>query len=111
MKLVLRVLITTLALLLVAEFLPGFEVEGVYTAIIAAISIGILNVLVRPILVILTLPITIVTLGLFIFAINAFLFLFVASLIDGFTISSFWVALLSSLLVSIVSSIGNKLLT
>ena len=108
MKILARVLITALALLLVAELIPGIIVEGLFAAIIAAIILGLLNLIARPVLVVLTLPITILTLGLFIFIINAVLFWFVASFVEGFDVSGFWPALLGSLIVSIVSAIGNK---
>jgi putative membrane protein len=103
-----RILITAFALILVAKFIPGITVTGLYPALIAALILGILNVLVRPILVILTLPITLLTLGLFIFVINALLFWFVASFVDGFKVDGFIPALLGSLIVSIVSSVINK---
>ena len=108
MKIITKVLIAALALLLTAYLVPGIEVSGVYTAIIAAIILGVLNLFVRPILVILTLPVTILTLGLFVFVINAVLFLFVASFVDGFKVDGFWVALLGSLIVSVISTLGNK---
>ena len=108
MKILARIIITAFALLLVARFVPGITVDGLYPALIAALILGILNVIVRPILVILTFPITIVTLGLFIFVINAFLFLFVASFVDGFAVSGFWTALFGSIVVSVISSIVNK---
>jgi len=103
-----RLLFTTLGLLLIAEFVPGITIEGFYSAVIAAIVIALLNIFIRPILFILTLPINIITLGFFSFVINAALFLFAASFLDGFSVSSFWYALLGSLLLSIVSSIGNR---
>lgn len=103
-----RIVVTAFALILVAEFIPGIEVDSVVTALIAALVLGILNVLVRPILVILTLPITLLTLGLFIFVINALLFWAVASFLDGFTVQGFWPALFGSLIVSIVSAFVNK---
>lgn len=110
MKLIARILITALALLLVAQIIPGIEVGGLYTALVAAVILGVLNVLVKPILVILTLPITLLTLGLFIFVINALLFLFVASFVDGFKVDGFFAAILGSVLVSVISTIGNKLI-
>ncbi len=110
MKILARIIVTAFALLLVAHFLPGITVTGIFPALIAAVILGLMNALVRPILVILTLPITIITLGLFIFVINGFLFWFVASFIDGFAVSGFWIALLGSVLVSIVSSLVNKLI-
>lgn len=108
MKILTRIIVTAFALLLVARFVPGIHVEGLLPAIIAAFFIGLLNVLVRPVLVLLTLPITILSLGLFIFVINAGLFLFVASFVDGFSVSNFWTALLGSLIVSVISSLINK---
>lgn len=108
MKILTRILVTAFALLIVAKFLPGITVTGLIPALIAAFFLGVMNVLVRPILVVLTLPITIVTLGLFIFVINASLFWFVASFVDGFSVSGFWIALLGSLIVSVISSVVNK---
>ncbi len=103
-----RLVVTAFALILVAEFVPGIEVDSVLTALIAAFILGIMNAIIRPILVILTLPITLLTLGLFIFVINAFLFWGVASFLDGFTVSGFWPAFFGSLIVSIVSALVNK---
>jgi len=105
-----RVLLGAFALLLAAYLIPGIEVTGLYAAIIAAVILGLLHGLVRPILFILTLPITILTLGLFHFVINAALFMFAASFIEGFSVSGFWVALLGSLVVSIINTIGSRLL-
>lgn len=103
-----RILVSALALLLAAYLIPGIELGSIYIAVIAAVILGVLNLVVRPVLVVLTLPITIVTLGLFMFVINAALFLFVASFVEGFEVEGFWIALLGSLVVSVVSSIGNK---
>ncbi len=108
MKLVTRLLLTALVLLIVAEYIPGIEVSGFYAALIAAIILGLLNTIVRPVLLILTFPITIVTLGLFVFVINAALFFFAATFIDGFTVASFWHALIGSLIVSAASTLLNK---
>lgn len=111
MHLILKILITSLALLIVARYLPGVTVDGFYTALIAALVLGVMNVTVKPVLVILTLPISIVTLGLFLFVINAGLFMFAASFIEGFDVSSFWVALAASFVVSVISTIGNGLIS
>tara|TARA_B100000508_G_scaffold75814_2_gene59089 strand:+ start:2298 stop:2678 length:381 start_codon:yes stop_codon:yes gene_type:complete len=108
MNILLRLLFNALGLILIAELVSGIEVEGLYPAIIAALVLGILNAIVRPILFVLTLPITIVTLGLFAFVINAGLFFFAASFIEGFYVSSFWMALFGSILMSIVSAIGSR---
>ena len=107
MSLILRVLWNALGLLLIAEFMPGIEVDTFSTALIAAVILGLLNAIVRPVLLILTLPVTILTLGLFALVINAGLFLFAASFIEGFTVEGFWYALFGSLLMSVVSTIGN----
>ncbi len=109
MKFIARLLITALSLILVTYIVPGIAVTSFVTAIIAAFILGILNAIVRPILVILTLPVTILTLGLFIFVINAGIFLFVASFVDGFHVAGFWSALFGSVLVSIISSIAQKI--
>ncbi|MCB9811698.1 phage holin family protein [Candidatus Nomurabacteria bacterium] len=111
MKMISRVLIGALALLLAANFIPGIEVMGLYTAIIAALILGLLNMIVRPVLIVLTLPVTILTLGLFTFVINAALFWFAASFIEGFAVAGFVPALLGSIFVSIVSAIGNALIS
>lgn len=97
-----------LGLLLVAEFVPGITVDGFYTAVVAAVILGILNAVVKPVLVLLTLPITLLTLGLFTLVINAALFIFAASFIDGFAVAGFWYGLLGSVLMSIVSTVGSK---
>jgi putative membrane protein len=111
LQLLARVLIGALALLLVAKVLPGVTIAGLYPAIIAAVILGILNAIVRPVLIILTLPISILTLGLFVFVINAALFMFAASFIDGFAVSGFFTALIASLLVSVVTTIGNQFIS
>ncbi len=105
-----RLLINVLALLLVAYIIPGIVVDGFFTALIVALLLGLLNIFIRPILILLTLPITILTLGLFTFVINALLFWFVASFVEGFEVSGFWIALLGTLLYSLASSIGNKMI-
>lgn len=110
MKIILKILIGALALLGVAYLIPGVEVTSFYTALIVSLILGLFNVTVRPILFVLTLPITVLTLGLFIFIINALLFWFAASFIDGFNVTGFIPALLGSLLVSVATTVANKLL-
>ena len=107
-KIIGRVLVSALALLVAAYLVPGIEVSSLYIALIAAAVLGLLNLTARPVLIVLTLPITILTLGLFIFIINALLFWFVASFIDGFVVDGFLPALIGSVVVSIVSAVGNK---
>lgn len=111
MNILLRVLFNALGLILIAEFIPGITVAGFYPALIAAIILGLFNAVVRPILVILTLPITILTLGLFALVINGALFFFVASFVDGFAVANFWYAILGSILMAIVSTVGNRFIT
>jgi len=105
-----KVFIIALALVLTAHLLPGVTITGPYPAIIAAVILGLLNILVRPVLVVLTLPVTVVTLGLFIFVINAAMLLLAAYFVEGFTVSGFWVAVVASLVVSVISTVINKLL-
>ena len=106
--LITHILLVALTLLIVGEYVAGIVVDGVYIAIVAAAVLGILNAIVKPILFILTLPISLLTLGLFIFVINASLFWFAASFIDGFAVDSFWMALLGSIIVSTVSSLSAR---
>jgi putative membrane protein len=100
MKLIARWLLLASALLLVAYLYPGVTVQSFGAALIAAFVIGVFNTLVRPLLVLLTLPITLLTLGLFLFVINAAMFYWAASLLDGFGVRSFGAALLGSLIYS-----------
>lgn len=102
--------INALALLLVAYLLTGIHINGFGSALIAALVLGLVNTLIRPILVILTLPVTLLTLGLFIFVINALLFLFVGNLLSGFQVASFGAALLGSILYSVISWLLSSLL-
>lgn len=108
MKFIARLLLNVLVLLVISEYVPGITVDSPYSAGIAVLVLGILNTIVRPVLVVFTLPITLVTLGLFIFVINALLFMFAASFLEGFTVSSFWTALLGSLILSVASTIGAR---
>lgn len=105
MRLLLRWLINTLVIMAIAYWLPGVAVSGLYAAFITALILGLVNAIIRPILFILTLPINILTLGLFTFVLNALLFWFVASIVDGFAVSGFIPALLGSLILSVVSAV------
>lgn len=102
MKLIVKWLLAACALLLVAYIYPGVQVQGFGAALIAAAVIGLFNVLLRPVLVVLTLPVTIVTLGLFLFVINALLFWAASGVLQGFTVNGFWAALLGSLIYSLL---------
>lgn len=104
MKLLLKIFISTVAILVAAYIIPGVSVDSWITAIVVAIVLGVLNAFARPILVFLTLPINFVTLGLFTFIINAFLVWLTALIVAGFSVTTFWVALLLSVVVSLISS-------
>jgi len=109
MKLILHVLIVALALLVSAYIIPGIEVASVYIAIIAALILGLLNLVIRPILFILTLPLTIITFGLFAFVLNALIFWFAASFYRGlYGLLVLYPSLLGSIVVSIASALASK---
>jgi putative membrane protein len=96
-------LVNSLALLAVAYVLPGIEVAGFGTALVAALILGLVNTFIRPLLILLTLPATILTLGLFIFVINGLLFWMVGSWLQGFTVSGFWWGFFGAIVYSVVS--------
>ena len=98
MKIIVRWLLLAAALLLVAQLDAGVHVTGFGAALVAALVLGLFNTLLRPLLVLLTLPVTVLTLGLFLFVINALLFYVAASLLDGLRVDGFWAALVGSLL-------------
>jgi putative membrane protein len=108
MSIFLRWLVNALTILILPYIIPGFSVNNFYTALIVALVLGILNALVRPILVILTLPINIITLGLFVLVINAFLIWFVSTFIKGFYVAGFWPAFVAGLILMLVSWISNS---
>ena len=101
MKIIVRWMLLAAALLLVANVYPGVQVAGFSTALIAALVLGLFNTLVRPLLVLLTLPVTLLTLGLFLFVINALMFYASASVLSGFNVNGFAAALIGSLLYSL----------
>ncbi len=101
---------TAIVVFLLASFLPGVAVASYITAVIVAIVLAILNLIVKPVLVLFTLPVTIITFGLFLLVINAVIILLVDAFISGFNVDGFWVALIFSLLLSIVQSMLFSLL-
>src|SRR5687768_13438777 len=105
MNWIIRFLLNGLAVVLTAYILPGVYVEDYGTALIVALILAIVNILVKPILVILTIPITILTLGLFLLVINAAIILFVDNLVVDFRVDNFWWALLFSLIMSVFNSL------
>jgi putative membrane protein len=110
MKYILKILLTAVAVIILANILPGVDVDNYTTAIWVAVIVGLLFTILKPILIVLTLPVTILTLGLFLFVINAALILIANSWIDGFSVSGFWTALLFSILLSFFESILFKIL-
>lgn len=109
MGLLLIWILNAIALLIVAYILPGITVASFGSALIAALVLGLLNTLVKPVLVILTLPITVVTLGLFLLVLNALVFWFAGSILKGFQVDGFWWALLGALIYSIIASLLSGL--
>ena len=110
MKLIVKWLLSAAALLLVAYVYSGVEVKTFTAALIAAFVIGLLNTILRPLLVLLTLPVTVLTLGLFLFVINALMFWMAASVLDGFAVRSFGAALLGSLIYSVMGMVIDSAL-
>jgi putative membrane protein len=108
MGFLIRLVINALGLWLAATIVPGIHIDGTGTLILAALVMGIVNALVKPLAFLLTLPITIVTLGIFLLVLNAALFALVAWVLPGFSVSGFWAALFGWLIVSIVSCVASS---
>ncbi len=107
MHLIIKLIISIVAIMISAYLVPGVNVDGYKTAALVAIVLGVLNFIVKPLLLIFTLPINILTLGLFTFVINALLILLVTQVVTGFSVDSFFTALLFSLVLSVVETILN----
>lgn len=107
MKFLIQLIISTLAVLIASYLLPGVTIDGnsFYTALVVAAVLAFLNAIIKPILVILTIPITVLTLGLFLLVINALMIMLAAKIVDGFHVDGFWWALLFSLILSLTTSI------
>lgn len=106
-----KIILTTLAAMLASYLLHGVHIDNIVTALMVALVLALLNAFVKPILVILTLPITVFTLGLFLLVINILIIKWAADIVPGFEVSSWWSALLFSLIVSVVNSLLESLLT
>lgn len=109
MSFIIKILVSGLLVLLGAYFLPGVSVSGFGTALLVAIVLAVLNTLVKPVLVILTIPVTILTLGLFLLVINAAIILLTDALVPGFQVAGFWWALLFSLLLSLLTWMAESI--
>jgi putative membrane protein len=110
MHLILRWIISAAALLALPYLISGIQLKSLATALVAALVLGLLNAIVRPILILLTLPVTILTLGLFILVINALLFWFAGSFVAGFHVSGFWTAFFGAILYSLITWAANALI-
>lgn len=110
MNILIRWLVNALTLIGIAYYLPGIKVEGFYAALITALVLGLLNAVIRPIIIFLTLPINILTLGLFTFIINTFLFWFAGTIVKGFSVSGFASAFYGALIMVFVGWLLNLLL-
>lgn len=108
MTIIAKWFISALSLLGTAYLIEGIEVQGFYTALIVALFLGFVNAIIRPILVILTLPVTLLSLGLFILVINGFLFWFLSTFIKGFEVDGLIPAIIGAIVVSVFSWMGNR---
>ena len=107
---IVHLVVSALLLVLVAYFVPGIQVSSFLIALLAALVFGVVNGIVRPVLVLLTLPITVVTLGLFLFVINALMLMFTAWLVPGFTVAGLGAALIGSILLTLFNLVADALL-
>ena len=103
MKTLIHFIVSTIAILITAYILPGVHVSGLLAAFVLAVVLGAINLILRPILIFLTLPITILTLGLFVLVINGLLVMLASYIVPGFTVDSFWYALLFGIVLAIVN--------
>ncbi len=107
MGFIIRLLLTTAIVVLLANFLPGISIDSFTTGLWVAVALGLLDMILKPVLVFLTLPATVVTLGLFLYVINAVIIMLADYFVKGFEVSSFWTALLFSVVLTFVQSIVN----
>ena len=111
MGFLIRVLVNILAIVVAAKLVRGIEVDGVLSAVAAGLLLGVVNAVVRPVLLVLTFPITLVTLGLFLLVLNGLCFWLVAAVVKGFHVSGFWPAVLGALVVSVMSWVVTVLVS
>jgi putative membrane protein len=111
MRFLARVLLNGLAIVVAAYVVPGVYLAGPVAALVAGLILGCVNALVRPVLILLTLPFTLITLGLFIFVVNAICFALTAAIVPGFDLSGFWAAFFGALLVTLISWLVNMSLS
>jgi putative membrane protein len=109
MKFFAQLAVSALAVIVTSMILPGVHIDNAFTALIVAAVLAFLNAIVKPVLVILTIPITVFTLGIFLLVINAFMIMLAAKIVAGFHVDGFWIALLFSLLLSLVASVFDSI--
>ncbi len=109
MSILINWLVSAFAILVTAYILPGVQVQSLGAALVAEVVLGVINAFIKPILIIFTLPINILTLGLFTFVINAFVIILTANLVSGFKVDGFWWALLFSIILSLINSFLHRL--
>ncbi|MDD5008775.1 MAG: phage holin family protein [Syntrophorhabdaceae bacterium] len=109
MVLIIKWLLMATSVMIAAYLIPGVTINSFFSALFVALFLGIINILIRPVLILITLPINILTLGLFTFAINAILVLLASSVIKGFEVGGFWTAMFFSIVLSIVNYVLNGL--
>lgn len=105
MNLIIRILVTAILVVIIAHFMPGVSVASFMTSVIVAVVLGLLNAFIKPILILLTLPVTLLTFGLFLLVINALMILLCSEIVGGFHVESFWIAVLFSIILSISQSL------
>lgn len=105
MNLLVRILLTAVLVLVIAYFMPGVTVDSFMTSVIVAVVLGLLNIFIKPLLVLFTLPVTIVTFGLFLLVINAVIIMLCTEIVTGFDVRSFWTALFFSIILSVSQSV------
>jgi putative membrane protein len=105
MKTFFRLIISAISVVITAYLLPGIHVKDLFTALVVAIVLALLNGIVKPVLIILTIPVTILTLGLFLLVINALMIMLAGNLVPGFQVDGFWWALLFSIILSLITSL------
>lgn len=109
MPFILRLIISSVAIMLGSYLLPGIHVNSFYTALLVALVLSLLNMFLKPLMILLTLPFTIFTFGLFLLVINAFIIMIAGAWVDGFKVDGFWWALIFSLILSVISSLLERL--
>ena len=110
MNFITNIIVTSVAVLIVAHLLPGVKVDAFTTSLLVALALAFMNAIVKPVLTILTIPITILSLGLFLIVINGIIIILTDKLIDGFEVRSFWWALFFSFILSITTGILNMII-